>query len=237
MPGPTLRLRPNAERANQAIYALYFLVAVQAGLVLSSLSELYLLHRIAADDIPDPTLINLADTIFQGLIAAYLLGLVIAATTFIRWFRRAYYNLHELPVRVDHGEGWAAGAWFVPFLNLVRPYQIMQELYVKSDHLLRGHPLAEGLLGKRDTIGIWWGMWVIFSILSRVVARMSDNLDTIEAMQTSFQLDVVLYTWGLPTAYLAILVVKRYSAIEWVLRTVFTPEETLIVESFGPRER
>jgi len=31
--------------------------------------------------------------------------------------------------------GWAVGYWFVPFVNLVRPYQIVADLWLRSDVL------------------------------------------------------------------------------------------------------
>ncbi len=225
-------LRPNAQRADYAIYALYLVLALQVGILLTSLVELYLLDKIAADDFPDATLVELTDTAYFGLMATYLAVLFIAGITFIRWFYGAYQNLHQLPVRVRHGDGWAIGGWFVPILNLIRPYQMFKELHVKSEHLLRGHPLAEGLLGKSDTMGLWWGMWVVFSILGQVSSRMSDDLDSIAGIQMAFQMNLVLYGWGIPTAYLAIRVIQDYAAIERALRTLFTPEETLIIDSF-----
>jgi len=62
---------------------------------------------------------------------------LISAVTFIMWFRRAYFNLHSRVSKLSFTEGWAAGAWFVPIVNLGRPLNIMQELYNKTAALLK----------------------------------------------------------------------------------------------------
>src|SRR4249919_2196416 len=60
------------------------------------------------------------------------IGLIVS---FIMWFRRAYWNLHQVNVSAAHfPEGWAAGAWFVPFINLIRPYRIMQQIWKGTLH-------------------------------------------------------------------------------------------------------
>ena len=53
---------------------------------------------------------------FLGII--YLIAYIISGITFIMWFRRAYFNLHQKVSWLNHSEGWAAGCWFVPIVNL-----------------------------------------------------------------------------------------------------------------------
>jgi len=54
---------------------------------------------------------------------------IVTAIFFIAWLHRAYKNLSALGVAdLRFGTGWAIGAWFVPFLNLVRPIQIVNDV-------------------------------------------------------------------------------------------------------------
>ena len=65
----------------------------------------------------------------QGILGLVQLAhYIITVVFFIMWFRRAYWNVHVISSNTQFTEGWAAGSWFVPFLNLVRPYQIMKEI-------------------------------------------------------------------------------------------------------------
>ena len=51
------------------------------------------------------------------------------ATAVLMWVHRAYRNLPALGARdMAYSPGWAVGWWFIPFLNLVRPYQVVREI-------------------------------------------------------------------------------------------------------------
>ena len=59
----------------------------------------------------------------------------------IAWTNRAYRNLQRsVPMTCGSRDGWAVGGWFVPFLNFVRPKQIMNDVWRGSspDGLRRG---------------------------------------------------------------------------------------------------
>lgn len=65
-----------------------------------------------------------------------ILTCIVSVVTFIMWFRRAYFNLHQMIRNLSHDESWAAGSWFVPILNLFRPVSIMKEMYVRPKEFL-----------------------------------------------------------------------------------------------------
>src|SRR4051812_7498049 len=71
-------------------------------------------------------------------IGLYAIGsfvvLVGASIAFIAWFYRAYMNIERLGARdLRASKGWSIGAWFVPILNLVRPKQLMDDIWRASD--------------------------------------------------------------------------------------------------------
>jgi hypothetical protein len=91
---------------------------------------------------------------FGGLV----LGLATAAV-FFAWFHRGYHNLRSIGTTAPRfGTGWAVGGWFVPFLNLVRPKQIADELWRAS------RPGGASLEGpgrtRMFTVHLWWTLWV-----------------------------------------------------------------------------
>lgn len=62
------------------------------------------------------------------------LGILVSAGVFIAWFYRAYKNLRRLGVQtMRYGNGWAIGAWFIPFFNMVRPKQIANDVWRGSE--------------------------------------------------------------------------------------------------------
>jgi hypothetical protein len=85
-----------------------------------------------------------------------LLGLV-TVTVFLVWFHRAYRNLPSLGVATRRfGTGWAVGAWFVPFLNLIRPKQI-------ADDIWRASVAGDGPNDSDPSllpVHVWWGLFI-----------------------------------------------------------------------------
>ena len=88
--------------------------------------------------------------------------LAVSGITFIVWFHRAYKNL-ALWGRTDFRTPWAVLAWFVPILNLWRPFQITIEL------------AAAGRGPRRDRrppriVNWWWALWIISLLVTQAVA-------------------------------------------------------------------
>ena len=86
-------------------------------------------------------------------------GLMTVAFGFlIAWTSRLYRNLSALGVGpLRYTEGWAIGAWFIPFFNLVRPKQILDDIWRGSGPADGEHwrdravtPLAPLVVGPLD---------------------------------------------------------------------------------------
>ena len=89
---------------------------------------------------------------------------------FLIWVYRAFSNLSPLRAQnLEFSPGWAVGWWFIPFANLVKPFQVMRELYNESDPdfdeetgFLNTQP------GTPELIGFWWASFLISNILFRI---------------------------------------------------------------------
>ena len=115
-----------------------------------------------------------------GLIGTGVLALIeipvriVTAILFLIWLYRAFDNLSALKANhLEFTPGWSVGWWFIPFANLVKPFQVVRELYNESDpdfdretgflHVAGGTPFV---------IGLWWGTFLI----SGFAYRLSDML-------------------------------------------------------------
>jgi hypothetical protein len=135
---------------------------------------------------------------------------ILLAVFFIMWQRRAYHNLHKAGSKyLRHSEGWAAGAWFVPFLNLAWPVQIIRDIWNETQYVFRRKD--EIYQREEDNITGWW--WAMFLISGFVT-----EIGTICLNNKSFDVGYVFAGVGslgyLLTAFLAINMVKRISAME-----------------------
>lgn len=171
-----MELRDNTDRAQWILAVFYLLLAV----TVVSIGSNYLELRLVQEPVFTPEEANANDT-RQMIIGILQLVLHISAWVFfILWFRRAYYNLHAVGRRMEFTEGWAAGAWFVPLLNLVRPYQIMREIWV--DTQLASYDRVE-----KDTslVGWWWAIFLINNFVSNIAGRLYRDSGTLEQIQTA----------------------------------------------------
>ncbi len=84
-----------------------------------------------------------------GSLFAYL-GLLGAAVAVPMWTHRCYRNLVSLGGRRQLTPAWAAGSWFIPVINLVLPWIVLQDLWVGSGAPPRGRLL----------VGAWWVAWL-----------------------------------------------------------------------------
>jgi Domain of unknown function (DUF4328) len=155
-------IKPNRQRAKQIITIFYIVIGFSL-LNLALVSWQYFLYTSFQEN-PENIDLGLA-TLSDNLdMVVAVLGLAMSVFTivyFIRWFRRAYYNLHAIhSSEVSQSEGWAAGAWFVPFLNLVRPYQIMREIWTGTQRAL---PHRYPSISPAGLIGIWWALYIIMA--------------------------------------------------------------------------
>lgn len=101
---------------------------------------------------------------------AWLACLLATMGIFIWWFQRTYGNLSALgasDLRYTHG--WSMGAWFVPFLNLVRPVQIANDTWQGSDPALSATVGPDWRTGTRSAIvGVWWAAFLISGVVDRI---------------------------------------------------------------------
>lgn len=108
----------------------------------------------------------------RGMIA-YGAAIVFGTIGLLFWVSRTNKACHELGAPMRFTPGWAWGYWLVPFLNLVRPFQVVQELWVTTDPDRRSSPL----------IGWWWAAW----LATGFVSRFADNGMSAEAGLDEFR--------------------------------------------------
>src|SRR5215213_4008509 len=108
------------------------------------------------------------------------------AVLFLMWVHRVHRNVRAIGTAgLREGDGWAVGMWFVPVVNLFRPFQMLNDVDKAS-----GLGAAARLPGWRDRargsalLGWWWGSWLAAGFLGGGVLRTSLlNENTVEEIQ------------------------------------------------------
>lgn len=207
-------MKPNHLRAKYAIVliALVFILDLFS-LLFDYLEYLLLTSNFNADSVVEANNSDLRQFILSIL---QIIIFITSTVFFIMWFRRAYYNLHTKIDPLYHSEGWAAGSWFVPFINLYRPYQIMKELYTETVDFLekKGKIITNKYFS--FYIGFWWTLWIVSGVLGRIYFKQTIKAQTIEELLESNKLSMINTAISIPLALITIKVIYDYSNLEKV---------------------
>lgn len=203
-------MKHNLQRAKQITIIFWIMLGLTILSLVSDLMQLNLLNRFSGGFIDNES--ANANDIRQGIIALFLMITVILAIVFfIMWFRRAYYNLHQLGIKnLSFEEGWAAGSWFVPILNLVRPYQIMKEVWLETQRAIPGNAYVKNA----NLVGWWWALYLISNIYSNFSLRISMNAASIDELINASIMSALGAFIDIPAILAVIFMIQETSAFE-----------------------
>lgn len=88
-------IRPNEQRANIAILLIWIVLAMELISLISNYFQFNMLQSVQDGNTLPMDEANANDTRVQLLSVLYLVVYIISGITFIMWFRRAYFNLHN----------------------------------------------------------------------------------------------------------------------------------------------
>ncbi len=106
------------------------------------------------------------------LVGVVEIGLVIVAgVLLLMWLHRAYTNLLALGHTPRFTPGWAVGYWFIPIVNLWRPYQVMKDWWLRSE----GDTMVPGYerVTAPSVLSAWWACWICSGFVARFAGSMA----------------------------------------------------------------
>jgi hypothetical protein len=140
-------------------------IAIDLVAVVSSLMQYDLLGdpvRLAQTELAEAN--DRRELIVGGL---YVLVFVATAIFFGRWIVRAHRAVRTLGAEgMSISPGWAVGYFFIPLINLVRPYTAMKQLWQAS-----GSPRTWASEPVSSQLPVWWALWIFSNILGNIAMR------------------------------------------------------------------
>lgn len=202
-------LKYNGHRA-KIIFLLFFVViAAHTANIFGSYLQIQLLKDFDAGNVD--TAKAEANDLRQQVIALFNLAAnILVIIYFIRWLRRAYNNLIAAGGSTMFSEGWAAGAWFVPLLNLVRPFQIMREVWTDTQELNKSKAEMQGTI----LVGVWWTVYLFSNIFSSVTARIMANESEISGLISATYADLYASAFEIIAAGVTMYMIRQASSFE-----------------------
>ncbi len=144
----------------------------------------------------------------QGMIGiGFIAVFLVTAIVFLKCTHRANRNCHGFGAEdMQYTPGWAVGYYFIPILNLVRPYQVMKEIWQVSTD-----PMNWKSQGGSALLAGWWGLWIINGILGQVTFRLTLNADTIEKLQAATVASIASGVLAIASCIAAIRLIQTIS--------------------------
>jgi hypothetical protein len=155
-------------RARRAVIALCFpILFATLGIVSNYLRWQVFRHAEAGIFITHEAAVA-HDTRHAAIVWGQWASFLLCAPLFLLWLHRAYANLKTVRgVDTAFTPGWAVGYWFIPIVNLVRPYQIVKELWTKA------HLATTGTSSAR--VSLWWAAYLGAGVAARLTASFAST--------------------------------------------------------------
>lgn len=213
-------LKPNEQRSQNAIILFWITLVLNAISIISSYFQYDLLQTAANGGEISTEYATSNDNREQAIGIIQIIVFVVSAITFIQWFRRAYFNLHLRVNNLTHSEGWAAGCWFMPIVNLFRPYQIMKELFQETQLFLKRNEAHTSEHLSMPSLSLWWTFWIIDWFVGRFVFKYTMKAETIDELTRSTIGQLISNAIGIVLAIITINIITEYSKLELVMHKV-----------------
>jgi hypothetical protein len=165
-------------------------------------------HGYDVDDLAAAEIVQACTGVVQMLVY------VTTAILFLVWVYRASSNLAPLGAPSQTiSPGWAVGWWFIPFLNLVRPYQAVREIWQLSEPPPDALATAPSAARRGAAwLGWWWAGWLVSNIGGGILARVSIAVESTDGMIALTYASIAADVVTIVAAILAICVVRAIDA-------------------------
>jgi hypothetical protein len=128
---------------------------------------------------------------------------------YLVWLHRASRNLPALGVANQRfSPGWAVGYWFIPFVNLVRPYQVVKEIWRGSEPPAEVDSATVLPRPSSALIGWWWAMWLLNGVFGQLVIRLGLRAETSDEWITLSWCSIIGHVLDVLAAMLCLRIVQ-----------------------------
>src|SRR5688572_12247181 len=141
--------------------------------IFGGLGQLGLLARVAADGDVSTAEGEASDARMAMIGVFQMVAFWSCAIAFLSWLHRANRTARSFGTAyMEFTPAWAVGWWFVPFANLVRPFQAVNEVWkASSPHSTD----ATSWQAERTPplLYAWWTFWLVGNFVANAYIRLS----------------------------------------------------------------
>ena len=192
---------------NTLILLLKATILISLVAAISSMFEVKLINDMTTGNF-DYTIVDQANAndLRQQLIGIIQFSIfIITSIVFLRWICFSNSNSRSLGASgMQFTPGWTIGYYFVPFLNLYKPYRAMKEIWKTSKD-----PKNWEMVKTPSFFPQWWTLWLISNILGNISFRLSMKAEELNELFVSSSVTLASDLVDIPLTLIAIKMVSQ----------------------------
>jgi len=220
LPKPTTSNSSSTPFASGRAYALGITVALLMNIALNLIAvasdhaQIDLISRIRGGQTVTQAEAAANDSQQQAIVTSQLLVFLPTGILFLMWIHRAHRNLPALGARgLRFSPGMAVGWFFVPILNLFRPYQVVKEIWKASDpNVDTWDAFSWQSAAGSPVIKWWWILGLTANAGGRAAFYLASRTQTVEELWTASWVILVANVLNVIPTLLAIVIVRTINA-------------------------
>jgi large-conductance mechanosensitive channel len=190
-------------RSTRAVALLIVSAFIDIVSALAGLFQVRLLTRIRDGNHFSDVEVAFNDLAIALLGFAQVAVFVAVVVFFCLWMLQAYRNVTATqPALVSYTPREAVASFFIPFVNLIRPYRAMKELYEAST---KPGEASDGI------VRTWWGSYLIMGFVGNFSARLALRAEATSELIASTWVTLAADAVSVLSALLAAYLVRRVS--------------------------
>lgn len=215
----------NSPNANFVINLNWMYCVFIIGAIISTLFEVVLLERIYNDDFFTYEEAEFNDKRQLIISTIQFLFYLFSMGFFIRWFYYGYKKLHEIDnMFLLYKPKMAIWGFFIPFINLVRPYKIAKEILTNNKTLIEKKDEEYKFDSKDYIVVTWWTIEIISNIYGNIVFRMSLRAEEIDELILNSKMIILSDFLNIVAAIVTIYLIKHINKYEKVVYNLYKSE-------------
>ena len=193
---------------NTLILLLKATILISLVAAISSMFEVKLINDMTTGNFDYSTIEDQANAndLRQQLIGIIQFSLfIITGIVFLRWIYFSNSNSRSFDAKgMQFTPGWSIGYYFVPYLNLYKPYRAMKEIWKTSKD-----PKNWEMVKTPSLFPQWWTLWLISGFLGNISFRLSMKAEELNELFVSSSVTLASDLIDIPLSLIAIKMVSQ----------------------------
>src|SRR5207249_9121547 len=141
-----------------------------------------------------------------GIVGLLQSGLgIVTGIAFLKWIYRAYKNIQGFGAQgLRFSPGWAVGYYFIPILSLIRPVQVMSEIWRASDD-----PRYWSQKQGSSLIAVWWILFLLYTGVTQIALEIAFNASSNEQWTLAAVMAILGDLFSIPLSIVALRIVTE----------------------------